>query len=350
MSVEPRRAPPEGTALPQHAPLVGVFRGAVLESLHAGSVAVADAMGRLVAAVGDPETVTYLRSSLKPVQALTVVVSGAVDRFGITAEELAVIAASHSAEPEHQRAVRSVLAKAGLSVEQLRCGPHPPLHGPTASALARAGERPTPLHNNCSGKHAGMLAAARALGLPLETYLDPEHPVQERNRALLAELSGVAAAAIPVGVDGCGAPTFALPLRAMARLFARLAQPEHLPAPYREAAARVLAAMRQHPRLVAGTDRFDTALLERLGDRLVCKGGAEALHCAGLVETGLGVAVKIGDGGARAVAPAVLATLAGLGVAGEADLAALAAYARPRVENTQGRTVGELRPLFALAR
>jgi L-asparaginase II len=323
-------------------PLAIVTRNGRTEAQHLGAVAVVDARGALQAAAGDPELVSYLRSAAKPFQAAVVVESGAAEAFALGPRELAVIAGSHAGEAEHVALVQQILARLGLDEAALRCGAQPPLSPAAAAVLAAAGEQPRPIHHNCSGKHAGMLAVCRHAGWPLESYLVPSHPVQQRNREMIAALAALPVEAVGVGVDGCGVPTFAVSLRAMARLYAQLAAPQALPPARARALDRVREAMLTHPHLVAGSGRLDTALLRAAGGRLVVKGGAEGVHGAGLVGEGVGVALKIADGASRAVGPAFLAVLARLGWLSAEALAPLVAYAQPAVLNSRGERVGEI--------
>lgn len=251
--------------------------------------------------------------------------------------------ASHGAEAFHCEAVRSLLAKAGLDERHLRCGAHRPAYLPAADVLVRAGQEPRPIHNNCSGKHAGMLALARHLGAPVETYLQVEHPVQRAIRGFLARAAGVTEEAIGVGVDGCSAPTFALPLAGTATAFARVAA-ARLGSPAEDAAAvRVAAAMMAHPALVAGTGRSDTAVMRTLPGLLFCKTGAEGFLGIGVPGRGWGVAVKVLDGAGRASLPAALFALAALGLLTDVGDGPLASYAAPKMTNAAGEVVGALR-------
>ncbi len=326
-------------------PLVGVWRGQLLESLHRGDVVVSDPDGRVVAALGDPDKVTYWRSAAKPVQVLPLVAAGGMERFGFSDAELALMCASHSGEPYHVEAVRSILAKIGLSEAHLRCGAHPPLHEASARALWRAGQEPQPIHANCSGKHAGMLASAVLFGDDPQGYLDPDHPVQRRIRATVAQLAGLPPTELVLATDGCGVPVFGLPLRAMARAYARLARPDALPAPLDAAARRVVKAMQAHPEMVAGTGRFCTAL-NRVGrPYLFAKGGAEGVYCLGHLPSGLGLALKIEDGNGRATSPAVVEALDRLGWLASAQVAELASHHQPAVVNHAGDVVGRMAPL-----
>jgi L-asparaginase II len=322
--------------VPSPAPLVRVIRSGVEESVHLGHVAVCDADGRLLASVGDPDRLVFARSSMKPLQA-------AVSLGRIDAELpevlVAVMCASHNAEPEHVRAVRRLLRTVGASEASLRCPPDLPSRLEDAARV----RRPRAIFHNCSGKHAGMVSACVGASFPVATYLQPSHPLQRQILRAVRRATGVDRPEI--GVDGCGVPVHGVPLSAMATLFARLARPERLGrlAPN---AARALAAMARHPFLVAGTRRTDTALKE-VAPGIVAKGGAEALHCAAVVEPGIGVAVKVADGGDRATGPALLRTLELLGALSEAQLQELAPFARRPVLGG-GRPVGELVADFRL--
>lgn len=328
-------------------PLAAVERGGRIESVHRGTVAVADRDGRLRYLAGDPALPLYLRSACKPLQALPLVEGGGVEKFELTGAELAVVCASHAAEPVHLEAVGSILSKIGLDPSALRCGPHVPLDPATAAALARSGRSPEPIHNNCSGKHAGMLASCRLHGWPTETYLEPGHPLQRRIAAIIAEFCADGEP-LPHATDGCGVPTFHATVGQLARAFARLADPRDLPAPRAAAVRRIGDAMAAHPVMVSGTGRLATVLMEVLGDRLFCKGGAEGGFGIALRGRGLGIAVKVDDGNARAMGPILVEVLRQLGAAGPAEAAALAAHARPDVLNTRGEIVGAIRPLVHL--
>ena len=321
--------------LPEDAPLVALRRGAVVESVHRGRLVFCDPAGNVLDATGDPEAYVYARSSAKPFQALPLLLSGAADAFGLTDEELAVACASHNAEAPHLAAVRSMLEKAGLSEDNLQSGAHPPMYDPEAAKLECSGEEPRPIHGNCSGKHAGMLAVCAHEGLDTGGYRNPGHPLQRRILELIVEVCGLRDDEPLVAGDDCGVPTFALPLKGLATGFARLATGEGIPDEVAGAAERLRRAMRAHPFLVAGTGRFDTDVMG--ATNLVCKSGAEGLFAAGSTE-GWGLAVKVSDGGGRAVRPAALAALGrrGLEVPGE--------EADPK-RDLHGEVVGEIGPL-----
>jgi len=318
--------------LPEDAPLVVVRRGAMVESFHRGRTVFCDPGGHVLDAVGDPEAYVYPRSSAKPFQALPLVLSGAADAFGLTDEELAVACASHNAEERHLAAVRSLLRKAGLTEKDLQSGAHPPMHEPEADRLVRSGEEPRPIHGNCSGKHAGMLAVCAHEGLDTGGYRNPGHPLQRRILGLVAEVCNLRDDEVLVAGDDCGVPTFGLPLRGLATGFARLATGENLPGGVARAAGRLEGAMRKHPFMVAGTGRLDTEVM--VGTGLVCKSGADGVFAAGSA-SGWGLAVKISDGGGRAVRPAAVAALGRGGVEGMGEEAATK-------RDLHGERVGEI--------
>ena len=324
---------------------VEVTRGGRVESQHRVHVAVVHAERGLVAAAGNPAFVSFVRSAIKMFQALPLVEDGGAERFGLVEEEIAVCTASHNAEPFHVAAVRSLLRKAGANESQLACGPHPPMHAGAAERLAEAGETPGRIHNNCSGKHAGMLALTALRGWSVDGYHRIEHPLQQRVLSTLAGWCGTVPEAIALGVDGCGLPTFALPLDRVAAGCARFAAAaaDRQPPP-----AAIVRAMTSHPAYVAGTGRLCTDLMTRTAGRVFVKVGAEGYYCAGAPDARLGVALKVEDGARRAAEPALLAVLHALDLVSDADAEALATYARPSVLNTRGETVGEIVARIAL--
>lgn len=330
-------------SVPAPALLAEVTRGGKVESRHFGHVAVVSAAGGVLFSVGDPEHPTFPRSSLKPLQALAGIANGTADAFRFTDAEIAVTCASHAAEPRHREAVASILAKINATEEDLHCGAHPVPHEPSRDELILQGRKPTAIYSNCSGKHAGMLALARVLGAPLAGYWEANHPVQREIQQVLAAACGTDLAGLEWGVDGCGVPTYLMPLRELALGFARLAQPEALPERYQAAAARITAAMNAHPGMVRGMGGFDTVLMESLPGLLASKGGAEGCQCVGVLGQGLGVAVKVEDGAARSLAPLMLAALGRFGILPEAMPPALAPLLRPAVLNTRGEVVGDVR-------
>ncbi len=319
-----------------------------MESRHIGDIAVVDQAGRVVASVGDPWMVTYWRSSAKPVQALPVITSGAADRFKFTDEELAVMAASHDGEDRHVWAVRSILGKIGLTEKALKCGAHMLYNKAAAARLERAGELPTDIHNNCSGKHAAMLSMAVHLGFDTDRYYEPDHPVQKMILDVVSRWAEVPAEKIILGTDGCGVPVFGLPLAAMALAYARLVSPVGMPREEARAAERITRAMQAHPAMVGGTGRFCTDLMRELRPEVLGKVGAEGVYCMGVRSRGLGVALKIEDGRERGANLAALEVLRQLQVADPAAIPGLAKHWRPPVENHRGEKVGEIIPVFQL--
>src|SRR5439155_18049124 len=253
------------------------------------------------------------------------------EAFGVTPPELALIAASHSGEPRHTTAVRGLLARAGLGEDALLNGLHPPLHAPTRLALEREGESPSPVHHNCSGKHCGMLCACVHQGWDPRTYIRPDHPLQRRILDLVAEVASVRRQDIGVAIDGCGVPAFELPLVSFAHAFARLAQPDGLPPAHCESGTAVRDAMVNNPEMVAGGGRFDTRLMQATAGRVLVKGGAEACQGLALLDRGWGIAIKIDDGGARAVAVAAINVLRQLDALGVSELEALLDHVQPLV-------------------
>ncbi len=330
--------------------LVEVIRGGRLESEHRGAIAVVDAAGKLIAQVGDVNLTTYLRSSAKPFQVLPLVESGAADHFQFTDQEIAVMAGSHSGEARHVEVVQSILNKIGLKEDALQCGAHVPFSTESAFKLSSQGQVPTPLYNNCSGKHAGMLAAAVDRGLSTHDYLDPNHPIQISIRQAIADLSGTPFDEVGVCVDGCSAPNFALSLKAAAVAFAKLASEPDL-SPRSKALARIAKAMSAYPEMVAGEKRLDTDLMRAAKGSLVSKGGAEGFHGIGIFSTNgkpaIGLAMKIGDGdGKRGGHPAVIEALRQLDVLGEKELEMLKEYRSWKLTNHRKIEVGEVRAKF----
>lgn len=334
-------------------PALVYTRGPIVESLHQADVAVCAPDGRLLACFGDPHKVVYLRSAAKPFQALPLVESGAAAAFGLTARELALACASHAGLDMHAHAVADLQARAGLTEAHLQCGAHPISDAATARALILAGQEPTPIRHNCSGKHTGMLITAKHCGWPLESYLELNHPLQQAIMHAFSAMTDVPTGEVVVGVDGCSAPNFAVPLRAGALAFARLADPAGLPPARAEALRALYHAMHSHPEMVRGPLDFDTEAMRLGAGRWVCKGGAEGYQAIaiapGVVAAhGVGVTLKVADGAARPHAVALLASqvLKELGALSPAETTALAALglALPQpVTNWRGTVVGEAR-------
>ena len=344
--------------IPAAEPLVEVTRGGITESRHRGHVVAVESDGAIVAQLGAPETVTYLRSSAKPHQAIPLIASGAADRFGFTEKEIALACASHNGEPIHTELAASMLAKIGLGPEALKCGVHEPYSAEVARELRERGEEPNVLQNNCSGKHAGMLALALHLGAPTETYDEPTNPVQLAIGKIVSQFCGIPVEDIAIGTDGCGVPVFGITVKAMALMYARLiAPPPNFDEDIRNACARIVAAMTKHPELIGGTsERLDTEMMRAAKGRLVSKVGAEGVYTVGVLPCddwprGLGLALKIEDGDDRRARPTVvIESLRQLGVLTDEALEAVSRYAFYPVLNRRGDVVGEVTPEFELKR
>jgi L-asparaginase II len=324
---------------------VEVLRGALVESRHRVHAAVVDASGRLRSRLGDAGHVTYFRSSAKPFQALPLATDGAIKRFSLTSRELALCCGSHSGEPQHLRTAESILRRAGLDGESLYCGAHVPLHTGTRRELRERGLEPVRLHNNCSGKHAGMMLLARCHGWDPRGYEKLGHPVQDRILRELTRWTELPTEAIGFGTDGCGVPCFAMPLRNMALAYAKLAAAARMG---EEGPKQVVEAMTAHPDMVAGYGRLCTELMRCTGGRIFAKLGAEGMYCLGVPGAEIGIALKVEDGAMRAVAPAVIGLLQKLDLITEDDVGVLMTHALPEVTNTCGEVVGQIRPALEL--
>lgn len=323
--------------------LVETTRGTLVECRHRGAAVVVDAMGRVVHSWGDVDRPIYARSAAKPLQALPLLETGAADAFGLGEAEIALSAASHSGETRHTERVAAWLGRMGLGPRDLECGAHAPMNEAASSALIRAGAAFSALHNNCSGKHTGFLATAVHRAEPTTGYIRPDHPVQRRVTAALAEMGEFDAARAPTGTDGCGIPTIGLSLTALARGMARMATPTGLSRERAEACRRIVAAMMHHPALVAGSARFDTAVMAALPGIVAVKAGAEGVHIAILPQAGLGMALKIDDGGGRASEVALANLLDRLDVLDAAQRGALAPWCEVPMRNWVGRQTGVVR-------
>jgi L-asparaginase II len=336
--------------------LVEVWRGPIIESLHRGHLIAVDGEGRTIAELGDAATVTFIRSSGKPFQAIPLVASGAADRFGLSEKEIAIACGSHSGEPIHVETTQSILRKIGLDANALKCGVHEPFSAEVAHDLVKNQQTPNVLQNNCSGKHAGMLALAKHLGAPTESYDSPESAVQQQILRAVSEFSDVPQKEISIGIDGCGVPVFGLSVRAMALMYARLVRPpSHFDASVKNACKRILQAMMAYPEMVGGTkDRLDTELIRAAGGRLISKIGAEGVYTVGVLPCddwpkGIGFALKMEDGDdKRARPPAVIEALRQLNVLRDTEITSLASYAPTPIANRRGEKVGEARAAFSL--
>jgi L-asparaginase II len=357
-----------------YVPIFEITRGRIVESVHFGALAVVDATGKRIASCGDPALVTYLRSSAKPFQVMPFVESGGPDAYRLSPKEISLMCASHQGTDEHVQTVRSIQEKTGVAEDQLMCGTHPVGDPATQKAMQSRGESPTPNRHNCSGKHTGMLAYTHFKKMPLSpdggapAYIDPSHPVQVEILQTFAAMCGMEPGQVELGIDGCSAPNFAVPLERAAYAFARLCDPAGL-SPARAAACRTItSAMTTHPFMVGGPSSFDTALMEQGAGRFVCKGGAEGYQILGLMpgaigsdSPGIGIAIKISDGDSCGrpqpdhkpsiyIRPAVvLEILRQLGVLSASEMQSLASFGPDfTIYNWRKLKVGAGTPCFDL--
>lgn len=328
--------------------IANVIRGETVESVHRGHVIILSGDGEVMFSLGNPKTLTYFRSAAKPLQAIPFVAGGAADEYGFSEEEIALACASHSGEQRHVRVAELMLERIGLTEAHLRCGAHLPFYEKEAERMQRAGEYPTQLHNNCSGKHAAMLAAAKFTGADVANYDSIENPIQQEILRVLSIFSEVPEAKIGIGIDGCAAPNFAMPLAAMAKSFLNLiSPPDNIDAKLRDAALRIVSAMKNNPELIGGTERLDSMLMHAAEGRIISKVGAEGVWLCGVLPSdihpkGIAVALKVEDGDDRRARPvAAAALLKKLGVVPEDALPELSPMP---IKNRRGDTVGRVEP------
>lgn len=327
---------------------VNVERGDEVESRHEVEVAVVDSNGKLLYQVGNPHCKIYTRSSMKPIQAIPVVETGAADHYGFSDSEISICTASHNGEPMHTARVWSILVRIGLDENMLQCGTHPPRWHDTLKELIFNGEEVTPIYNNCSGKHAGMLATAQYMKEPIETYYLIDHPVQQRILQVVSDICDYPIEDIELGIDGCGVPVHRLPLERLAYGFAAMARPEKLPKKRKIAVHRVTDAMISVPEMVGGTNRFCTDFMKAGAGRFFGKAGAEGVYAIGDKENGVGIAVKVKDGNARALYPAVMEVLLQLDLLTEEQSKILEDYHHPKLKNARKEVIGQVKPEIQL--
>jgi len=330
--------------------LANVIRGETVESVHRGHLIVLDGNRESVLSLGAPDTVTFFRSACKALQAIPCITSGAADAFEFSEEEVALACSSHSGEARHVRIAQLMLERAGLNEAHLRCGTHLPFNEKEAERMQRTGEYPTQLHNNCSGKHAAMLAFAKHIDADLATYDSPDNPVQEAILETIALFSEVPVNEIKIGIDGCAAPNFAMPVSAMARSFLNLiSPPDSFPLAEKKAAERAVQSMLKFPELIGGNERLDTMLMQAAPGMIISKVGADGVWLCGVLPgekrpTGLGIALKIEDGDDRRARPVVaVAILKQLGILSPDDLPELSPMS---VKNRRGDIVGRVESVF----
>jgi len=330
------------------AKLVDVCRGGRVESSHYGHIAVVNSYGELLYSLGDPNRLTYARSSAKPLQTIPVFETGAADSYELSGADISLCCASHSGEAQHTDRVLAILKRAGIEDSCLKCGTHIPHAHDTYKNLIASGKELTSLYSNCSGKHTGMLVTAKHMGESLEDYYQPSHPVQQRILKVISEVADYPIERIELGTDGCGVPVHALPLERWAYAFARLTRPDSLGEKRAKIVNRITTAMMEFPEMVGGTGRFCTDFMKVANPRLFGKAGAEAVYLIGDKETGVGIAIKIEDGNGRATYPAAVETLRQLGFLDEDQLNNLKQHYHPVLKNARQEEIGELVPSFRL--
>ena len=328
--------------------LVKVSRGDMVESLHRGHVAVVNSKGELLYSLGNPQEVVYARSSMKPIQAIPIVETGAAEHYNFDHADLSLTCASHNGEDQHTNRVQSILDRAELGYSDLQCGTHNPRWPDTYEALIKANGEVTSIYNNCSGKHSGMLATAKHMNESISDYYKMDHPVQQRIMEAISDVTEVSKEDIAIGIDGCGVPVHGIPLHNLALGFAKLANPVQLSAKRQEAIHKITTAMMKAPEMVGGTERFCSDFMRVLDGRMFGKAGAEGVYCIGDKETGIGIAIKIEDGNGRATSPAAVEVLSQLGLLTEHQKEQLADYHHPTLKNARKEKIGELLPDFTL--
>jgi len=331
-----------------HALLAKVYRGGIVESRHFGSVAIVDKNGKLVYYAGNPETVTFFRSASKPFQVLALIQEGGIERFGFTPEEIAIMAGSHSGQPEHIEVIDRIMRKIGISEADLRCGRQTPINFTVQNKTPESGQKFDQRYHNCSGKHSAMIALAKLLGEDISGYLNPKSGTQRRIMEGVAEACSIPVSKMVLGTDGCSAPNPAVPLYNMSWSFARLAAASRLEEKFGKAMGTVLEAMTEHPLMVSGVKRLDYILAKTFDGKVVAKAGAEAVECFGLTDKGWGVAIKIDDGSSRAMVPVVFSVLEQLGH--KFNRKELAEYVSVPVKNYRQMSVGKIESAVELAK
>ncbi|MDF2545527.1 MAG: L-asparaginase [Anaerosolibacter sp.] len=328
--------------------LVLLTRSQRIESIHRGKICISDASGRIVSNIGDPSGKVYMRSSAKPFQAVALVASRAMEKFNLSMEELAIICSSHSGEDIHRRTVGSILRKIGLTEDALACGACNPYNEEMNALLIQRKEKPTPLYNCCSGKHAGMLTLCKYYNFPISNYTDVSHPVQQLILKVVAELLSIEIHQIILGTDGCGVPNFMLSMEQGAFLYAQLAAGSNLPHAYADALEQIKTAMLSYPVMISGDHEFCTELVLHTKGKVIGKVGGEGIYCIAVPEMGLGILIKVDDGNERAVYPIAVHLLRQLGILNCELPEGLSPWAYPPVKDHKGKIVGYTLPVFDL--
>jgi len=330
--------------------LVRIFRGNTVESIHRGSIVVVSSQKGVIYGIGDIDRITFFRSTEKPLQTIAALETGIVEEYGLDLKDVAIMTASHSGEEEHINTLLELMRKTGIKEDDLQCGIHEPVNKEEAKKLVAKGIQPSKLHCNCSGKHIGQLAAIKLKGLNFKGYLEPNHKMQKEVKRIVAEFSGTAISEVIEAKDGCGITVHAVPLKNIALSYANLCNEEFMEGRYKKSQNYIVSAMTMYPEMVAGKGRLDTAIMKRLGDRMISKIGAEGTYAAGIIGKSIGIAIKIEDGNSRAVGPAIIETLVQIGTIHEDEANQLKSYWNPGVYNHKNELVGEIKATFKLRR
>jgi len=328
--------------------LVEVTRANIVESVHYGDVVVVNYDGKILYELGDPNRLTFMRSSAKPIYAVAIFENNIIEKYGLDLKEAALLFSSHSGEKEHIEILNNIMEKTGIELEALQCGVHEPINKEAARELLSAGKEPNRLHCNCSGKHMGYIAAAKSKGIPVENYYKPEHEFQKDILKVLADFSGIEESNIIKGIDGCGMTVHAIPLKNIATAYANLCNEKFMDGKYSKSQNYVLSAMTMYPEMIAGNGRLDTELMKNYGDRVIGKFGNEGVYCLGIVGRSIGMAVKIDDGNSRAVGPVILEALLQMGVLKKEEVEKLREFWNPELLNNKSERIGEIKAVFKM--
>lgn len=328
--------------------LVNVVRGPLIESVHRGMIAIVNSNGELVASVGDIEKNVFARSSMKPMQAIPIIETGAAKHYQFDDADIALSCASHNGEGQHTDRVQSILERLDLHILDLKCGTHPPRYQSAYEKVIQEGKEITPIYNNCSGKHSGMLATAKHMDETIENYYEMDHPVQQRILSVISEVTETPIDEIEIGIDGCGVPVHGIPLKNLALGFARMANPDMFDEPRKQAIKQVTTAMMNAPEMVGGTSRFCTDFMKHMNGRMFGKAGAEGVYCVGVPEAGIGIAIKVEDGNGRATSAVIMEVLSQLDLLDSREAKDLESYHIPVLLNARKEEVGQLQTAFSI--
>ena len=328
--------------------LVDVIRGNLIESKHLGHIAIVDYTGRLIASKGNVNSIVFARSSMKPLQAIPIIETGAYDSYQLIPADLSLCCASHNGEEQHTERVLSILEKANLVESSLQCGTHIPRWDEAYRKIIIENRKVTPVYNNCSGKHSGMLITAKHLNEPIDSYYSMEHPVQKRILQVISDLAEIPKEEIQIGVDGCGVPVHGIPLNKIALAYAKMAKPDNLPDTRKNSISQIVHAMMEAPEMVGGTNRFCTDFMNVVKGNMFGKAGAEGVYCIGDLRSGIGIAIKIEDGNSRAASPVAVEVMKQLSMLSEREIKELKEYHLPTLKNARNENVGSLQANFLL--